>query len=75
MPKYRFDLPVNKSRAVVDDVITEAKTLGGISNTTPWLRLLSMEEFIYQVVIDKLPEPDAAFLILKHELRLVRIEV
>lgn len=74
MPKYRFDLPVNNRRAIVDDVVTEANSFGAVSNSTPWLRLLDMDHFVYQVVIDKLAEADASFLMLKHNLTLVRVE-
>ena len=75
MPKYIFDLPVNKKRAVVDAIEDDARIFGAVCNSTPRFRLLSMDKFIYQVVIDNLTEADASYLILKHDLTLVRTEM
>ena len=74
MPKYRFDLPVDEKRISVDNLIIDAATFGGVNNTLHWLRLLDMDHFVYQVVIDNLTDADASFLILKHNLTLVRKE-
>ena len=74
MPKYRFNLQANRTRAVVDDVVSDAKAFGGISYITPWFTLLSIDKFRYQVVIDNLTSEDASYLILKHDLILVRVE-
>ena len=80
MPKFRFDLPINAKRAIVDDVVNDAKSFGGVSNTTPWLHIMGTnnniaDQFIYQVVIDNLKQEDASYLILKHNLTLVRQEL
>ena len=74
MPKYRFDLPINTRRANVDDVVSDAQALGGVSNTTPRLKLLSVDSWQYQVDISDIEEADASYLILKHDLTKVRID-
>ena len=75
MPNYRFDLPVNAPRTKVDDLIIDAETLGGHSDTTPWLKLLTISTWRFQAVIKNLKEEDASYLALKHSLILVRTEI
>lgn len=75
MPRYRFELQVNRTRAAVDDVVTDAETFGATSTTTPSLTLLSLDKFRYQVVISNLKEEDASYLVLKHDLIVVRTEL
>ena len=75
MPSYRFILPKNAIRAKVDDLITDAATFGGISNTTPYLTLLSFEAWQYTVFIKNLSEEDASYLMLKHGLTLAISEI
>ena len=75
MPKYRFNLPINMRRADVDNIISDARALRAVSNTTPWFKLLTTDSWQYQIVIHELAEEDAFYLILKHSLIVVRNEI
>jgi len=69
MHNYRFDLPVGARGLGV--VISDAESLGGISDTTPWLKMIGPDKWQYQVVIKNLTKEDASYLTLKHNLTTV----
>ena len=77
MLKYRFellDMDPWGGLNHIERIVKDAELVGGTHTTTPWLKPNINGRYVYQFVINNLKDEDAAFLVLKHNLKLIRKE-